>query len=832
MGADMKLGTAYVEIKGEDKHLKTDLTKAESRVKSAAKNMEAALRKAFMVGFGAAAAGAGLAVIAMKKVSSAAMVQEKAVMTLNAALKASGTYTKAFSDDLNAFASSIQKVTTYGDEEVLQLMALQKNLGVSADRLKDATKMTIGLAAATGRDVRSMAQYVAMAMQGEFTMLRRYIPALRATTDKTEQLRIVTEFAAKGFQVAQEETKTFTGRLKQFANLWGDLKERVGDAIIKNKAIIKLLEDGKKTLLSWIDYVEKWVKANGDLIAQKTEEVIIGIKKAAELLFGAITKVYNITSDLWKIASAVPAGFIEFFIDAKKEADKASESIKKVSDEIAKVKAPELTSWQKFWAYLTRLGNNMIDVFAFMGKAIGNAFGLLVGDIIASLIVLAKEAKATGTILWHSLTMRFWKIKDDWQNVVKIAEEYNAQLGTNWKVFTTGMRQDWEKLIESITSGNENVKNLAKGLSEIEPFDWEQWIMPYEKVITNIKKQQEAIKQLNIDIDAQTLSWKDLELEVARAEKQIIKSQKAMQLAIKEADQNIDAQALSWKDLQDAIDAMSIPEIDPTAQVSALRDMYSDMGEYGQEYTNQVFKLIDMQAKKYKELGIEQTLIDKWVTKEKKNRLDEQAQLTRDSLARTAGNWADFFKYLGKENKAAFKAYKLMAITEAIINTYSAAVAAYKSTAVIPVIGPALAPVAAAGAIAAGLANVEMIRAQKMHTGGIVGEGGTLKTVMPAVFDYAPRAHEGLGPDEVPIIAKKDEGIFTPKQMAALAPVGSGESKTVNIIMNNPTFQDQATQRRVFADIATKIAEQVAPGAVVRSYHNDGRIRSIIRGRA
>lgn len=59
-------------------------------------------------------------------------------------------------------------------------------------------------------------------------------------------------------------------------------------------------------------------------------------------------------------------------------------------------------------------------------------------------------------------------------------------------------------------------------------------------------------------------------------------------------------------------------------------------------------------------------------------------------------------------------------------------------------------------------------------------------------------------------------------------PRGKGD---VYIIMENPTFQDQATQRQVMANIATQIAERVAPGAVVRSYDNDGPIRARVRSR-
>jgi lambda family phage tail tape measure protein len=59
---------------------------------------------------------------------------------------------------------------------------------------------------------------------------------------------------------------------------------------------------------------------------------------------------------------------------------------------------------------------------------------------------------------------------------------------------------------------------------------------------------------------------------------------------------------------------------------------------------------------------------------------------------------------------------------------------------------------------------------------------------------------------------------------------GGNQKQTVNVIMNNPTFQDLETQRQVMAQIASIVAAQVAPGAVVENYDNDGAVRSIVRG--
>lgn len=62
-----------------------------------------------------------------------------------------------------------------------------------------------------------------------------------------------------------------------------------------------------------------------------------------------------------------------------------------------------------------------------------------------------------------------------------------------------------------------------------------------------------------------------------------------------------------------------------------------------------------------------------------------------------------------KEQKQYAAAYKAFAVTQAIIDTYSAANAAYASMSGIPIVGPGLGIAAAAAAIASGIANVHQI---------------------------------------------------------------------------------------------------------------------------
>ena len=85
----------------------------------------------------------------------------------------------------------------------------------------------------------------------------------------------------------------------------------------------------------------------------------------------------------------------------------------------------------------------------------------------------------------------------------------------------------------------------------------------------------------------------------------------------------------------------------------------------------------------------------------------------------TFGNLATI---AGEESEAG----KFFASAQATIDTYSSAVAAYKSLAGIPVVGPGLGAVAAAGAVAAGLRNVAKINSVDVgfYSGGYTGDGG------------------------------------------------------------------------------------------------------------
>ena len=138
-------------------------------------------------------------------------------------------------------------------------------------------------------------------------------------------------------------------------------------------------------------------------------------------------------------------------------------------------------------------------------------------------------------------------------------------------------------------------------------------------------------------------------------------------------------------------------------------------------------------ADKYREQG----LINEEQYQAALNAINEQYVTKRaEALGSSFGDMAANAKTAFGEASTAYKAF---AIAQATIATYTSAIEAYKSTAAIPVVGPFLAPVAAATAVAAGLANISKIRSAREQGGQLsagqmstIAERGKPEVIMPA----------------------------------------------------------------------------------------------------
>ena len=162
------------------------------------------------------------------------------------------------------------------------------------------------------------------------------------------------------------------------------------------------------------------------------------------------------------------------------------------------------------------------------------------------------------------------------------------------------------------------------------------------------------------------------------------------------------------------------------AQMQALGE--SEFAELDRQYGIKLKKLDDFHA---------QGLVSEQDYQASLNAMNSEYALDRAKA--TSNAFGSMASNIGSALGEASGAYKAFAIVQATIATYTAAIEAYKSTAAIPVVGPFLAPAAAAAAVGAGMAQVSAIRSAREQGGQLaagqastIAERGKPEVIMPA----------------------------------------------------------------------------------------------------
>jgi len=232
------------------------------------------LSRFLTTGFVAGAAAAALSVRALvgafKSAIGAANAQELAVKKLDTALAPLGTTAASVSADLQAFAASLQKVTTAGDETIIEGQALLASFTKNTDEIKAATQAALDLSAATGQSLQSAFLLMGRAASGETSTLTRYGITLDEGIPKSEKFaaalaKINEQFGGQ----AQAAADTFGGRLKQLGNAFGDVTEGLGFFISGSKettSVLRSLTDALSSLANALPQVTKATDDHGKAV--------------------------------------------------------------------------------------------------------------------------------------------------------------------------------------------------------------------------------------------------------------------------------------------------------------------------------------------------------------------------------------------------------------------------------------------------------------------------------------------------------------------------------------------------------------------------------------
>jgi hypothetical protein len=227
------------------------------------------------------------------------MDAENSVRLLESALASTNQNVGIYSSRLQALASEIQNLTVYDDDFAMGLMKNAMNLGVTADRMEEVIKGSIGLGQALDMDATSAMRAFLQAGQGNFMMLQRQVPALRAATTDAERLAIVQQLAASGFEQAQAAAGTLSGQITQLKNGVGDLGEIIGGIFMPK--LLGMVESAK--LL--VPELQKWVKNNSEniVIVTKLTAAVAGFLYLLPKVIAGIVGIGN--AMLWLYANPV-----------------------------------------------------------------------------------------------------------------------------------------------------------------------------------------------------------------------------------------------------------------------------------------------------------------------------------------------------------------------------------------------------------------------------------------------------------------------------------------------------------------------------------------------
>jgi len=175
----------------------------------------------------------------------AAQDAQDALNSLNVALAQSGIYSKKTSQDFVEFAEQLQATTTFEDDIIIKNAALLQSMAqLSEDGLKKATVAALDLSAGLNKDLSTATEALAKAANGNTTALQKMGFEIRkGNTDAETFANALKAVEERVGGAAASKVNTYSGAVAQASHAFGNLTEEIGNVIIKNPAVIQVINE-------------------------------------------------------------------------------------------------------------------------------------------------------------------------------------------------------------------------------------------------------------------------------------------------------------------------------------------------------------------------------------------------------------------------------------------------------------------------------------------------------------------------------------------------------------------------------------------------------------
>lgn len=251
----------------------------------------------------------GATAVALKKVVAISKdlvnnykVQEQNLVKLDSVNKAIGQSIGKTTEQLAKQASELQENSTFGDEMILSAQQTLIAVGnLSREGFDRAIQASADLASAMGEDVTQASQTLSMALIDPEQGLRRLRTAGIAFTDEEKeqiktlvdngkaqeaQAKILDKVEQKYKGIAKAITDVPTGKMEQVANVWSDIKESLGGALVNTLSpIIDDIYEKLKKLSGWAEKLNQGTsvfstaRSGKDLTNYSVEELQAGLEE-------------------------------------------------------------------------------------------------------------------------------------------------------------------------------------------------------------------------------------------------------------------------------------------------------------------------------------------------------------------------------------------------------------------------------------------------------------------------------------------------------------------------------------------------------------------------
>lgn len=292
-----------VEILGEFKKL-TDATKGSQKslgnLEDTAKKISSGINKTLgLIGIGFSL---NFLVDQFKESTKAAIEDEKSKTLLNNTLKENLGISDDVADSIDKQINKMQLATSVADDK---LRPAYQKLALSTGDTTEAMELlavAVDVAAGTGKDLDTVAQAMARALEGNDTALARLVPSVKGAKDP------IAELAATFKGAAEEAAKT--DPYAQLQIIFGELQEQIGYAllpILKDFSEWLSTPEGQEKMEAIVDGVVLMIQEFTKFVDYISQKVMPGLETlTGEKGFGAvITGMTNLVIGLGALKIAM-----------------------------------------------------------------------------------------------------------------------------------------------------------------------------------------------------------------------------------------------------------------------------------------------------------------------------------------------------------------------------------------------------------------------------------------------------------------------------------------------------------------------------------------------